>query len=88
MHLVILPFLVMIWIKVLLEVTILQMTSAGSSPYLTHNFTWLVKNQVGDIVSTSTSIGTQPHWPILEVDLCKLALGASEVWGTPSHYMP
>ena len=29
-----------------------------------------------------------PRWPTLEVDLCRLALGASPDWGTPDHFLP
>lgn len=58
------------------------------SPYTVFNYTWIIKNEAGDVVNSSSSLGTQPHWPVLEVDLCKLALGASPAWGTPSHYMP
>ena len=58
------------------------------SPHQIYNFTWVVRNQAGDIINMSSSTGPQPHWPDLEVDLCKLALGASLDWGTPDKYWP
>lgn len=56
---------------------------AHASPHQVYNYTWVIENQAGDTVNTSSSIGAQPHWPNLEVDLCALALGANPDWGTP-----
>lgn len=77
----------MIWFNCLLFFALLQV-GVPSQIYQIYNFTWIIKNQAGDIVNSSTSVGAHPHWPVIEVDLCKLALGASSDWGTPSSYLP
>lgn len=60
---------------------------AGST-YQIWNYTWTISNQVGDVVSAKTNLGDSPSWDPLEVDLCKLALGASPDWGTSSILWP
>lgn len=52
------------------------------SLYQIYNYTWIINNQAGDIVNSSSYTGASPHWPNLEVDLCALALGAHPDWGT------
>lgn len=61
---------------------------SSSNQYQLFNFTWVIINQAGDVVNSSSTIGNQPSWPQLEVDLCVLALGASDDWGTPSNFWP
>lgn len=57
-------------------------------PYMIYNFTWVVINQAGDVVNSTSKLDTVPHWPTLQVDLCVLALGADPDWGTPSTFWP
>lgn len=59
-----------------------------SNQYQVFNFTWIIRNQAGDIVNSTSTLGNQPSWPQLEVDLCALALGAGADWGTPSNFWP
>ena len=58
------------------------------SPYRVFNYTWLIINQAGDIANSTSKVTAQIPWIPLEVDLCKLALGAHPDWGVPSHYLP
>lgn len=53
----------------------------SASLYLTFNFTWVVTNQAGNIASSFSIVSATTPWPSLEVDLCRLALGAQD-WGT------
>jgi hypothetical protein len=65
----------------------LAVGQAKKSPYQLYNYTWLIINELGDIVNaTSITEGSIP-WPILRVDLCKLALGGHNDWGTLSVFM-
>lgn len=58
--------------------TVLGVTlPARHSPYQIWNYTWTIINEAGDHVYYSSSLGSQPPWPTLEVDLCKLALGGT-----------
>ena len=63
-------------------------TAAAASPYQLFNYTWLIINQAGDVANASSTIGSQPSWEPLHVDLCALAMGADSRWGTPSIFMP
>lgn len=60
----------------------------GPSPYTVFNYTWVIINQAGDVVNSSSSIGTEPQWPTLLVDLCALVLGAGPDWGVSSIFWP
>lgn len=61
---------------------------SGACPYQVFNFTWVITNQAGDTANSSSTVSATTPWPILEVDLCSLALGASSDWGTPEHFLP
>lgn len=66
----------------------LCLTVVSASPYRIFNFTWVITNQAGDIANSSSIVSATTPWPNLEVDLCRLALGADTAWGTPDHYLP
>lgn len=57
-------------------------TVVSASPYQVFNFTWVITNQAGDIANSFSIVSATTPWPSLEVDLCRLALGAHEYWGT------
>lgn len=40
------------------------------------------------MANSSSIVSATTPWPNLEVDLCRLALGADTAWGTPDHYLP
>lgn len=65
-----------------------------ASPHQVYNYTWQILNHAGDIVNTSSRLGSTPPWDPLQVDLCVLALGVEDPggplagWGTPYEYWP
>lgn len=59
-----------------------------SSPHTLFNYTWIIYNEAGDVANSSSHLGTSPLWQPLQVDLCALALGAADVWGTPNDFLP
>lgn len=65
----------------------LQTVSASSS-YTLYNFTWIIRNQAGDIVNTSSSLAPQPQKASLQVDLCQLAAGGDPLWGLATDFLP
>jgi hypothetical protein len=72
----------------ILMMLVVKVTAGQARTYQVFNYTWILQNQAGDIVTSSSKIGAEPHWPVLEVDICVLALGADATWGTPDYYMP
>lgn len=71
-----------------LMMLVMTATARQAQTYQVFNYTWIIQNQAGDRVNSSSKIGAKPHWPELEVDICVLALGADAAWGTPDYYMP
>ena len=61
---------------------------AKKTPYWLYNYTWLIINKAGNIVNATSIIEGSIPWPILRVDLCKLAPGGHNDWGTLSVSMP
>jgi hypothetical protein len=58
------------------------------NPYQLYNYTWLIVNEASDIVNATSTIKSSVPWPLLRINLCKLALGGHSDWGTPSVFMP
>lgn len=77
------PFLVLwIWICIYPSGGISQVRSQQrETPYQLYNYSWLVKSGTGNVVNSSSQVGT-----IIEIDLCSLVLGASSDWGVPDVY--
>lgn len=67
----------------------LQLEIIGArAPYQVYNYTWVIINQAGDQVYSTSHTGASPTWGPLHIDLCKLALGAEPAWGVPNIYWP
>ena len=62
--------------------------STRKTPYQLYNYTWLIINEASEVANASSTIGSSASWRPLEVDLCKLALGAHSDWGVPDKYLP
>ncbi|XP_062036246.1 LOW QUALITY PROTEIN: MLV-related proviral Env polyprotein-like [Lepus europaeus] len=58
------------------------------SPHQIYNFTWLLYNQAGDVVNSTSKVQATIPWDPIQVDLCALALGAGPEWGTPDLFYP
>lgn len=83
----------MTWLWILLKIFLSArpiepraLPSGGTYQLL--NYTWQVINEANDIVLSNSRVGENPHWPILTVDLCHLALGTHSDWGKSSLYWP
>lgn len=63
-------------------------TRSRANPHQPRTCTWEIVNQAGDLTNSSSVVTTTTPWYDLEVDLCRLALGADAAWGTPDHYLP
>lgn len=63
-------------------------TRSRANPHQPRTYTWEIVNQAGDLTNSSSVVTTTTPWYDLEVDLCRLALGADAAWGTPDHYLP
>ena len=61
---------------------------AKKTPYWLYNYTWLIINKAGNRVNATSIIEGSIPWPILRVELCKLAPGGHNDWGTLSVSMP
>lgn len=59
-----------------------------NNPHQPKTYTWEIVNQAGDVANSTVIVSSAIPWPNLEVDLCKLALGADAAWGTPSEFLP
>jgi len=57
-------------------------TALATSPHQIFNYTWVILNGAGDVVSANSTTAARVRWPKLEVDLCKLVLGAYLDWST------
>ena len=62
--------------------------AVAASPHQIFNYTWVVLNGPGDVANSTSHIAAEVFWPTLEVNLCRLAFGASPDWGTPDHFLP
>jgi hypothetical protein len=60
---------------------------AKKNHYQLYNYAWLIINEARDIVNVTSIIEGSIPWPILRVNLCKLALGGHNDWGTHSVFM-
>jgi hypothetical protein len=46
----------------------------------------VILNSMGDVANPTSLIAAKAFWTTLEIDLCRLALGASPDRGTPDHF--
>ena len=76
--------MVLAWILFLFSIV----KTTNNRAYQVFNYTWVIQNNAGDIVNSSSKINVKSHWTDLEVDVCVFALGADAAWGTPSYYFP
>lgn len=60
----------------------------NASPYQIFNFTWQIINEAGDVANCSSFMGPSPKFDPLEVDLCRLAMGAHDSWGLSTQFLP
>lgn len=66
----------------------LLLALCDASPHRVYNYTWQIINEAGNVTNSTSRIAADIPWDPLEVDLCALALGAHDEWGTPLHYLP
>jgi len=83
------PLLIIeIWLSLCLMRSILPVVGqAKKNHYQLYNYAWLIINEAGDIVNVTSIIEGSIPWPLLRVNLCKLALGGHNDWGTHSVFM-
>lgn len=62
--------------------------AVAASPHQIFNYTWVMLNGLGDVTNSTSLIAAEAFWTTLEIDLCRLAFGASPVWGTADHFLP